>query len=81
MIDDDIRKLTDRDDQAALHCLEADIWKREANVASARHNGRRLASWPAAILVVAVLSSTTTGLPTVDLAAASPKPKHSALRA
>jgi hypothetical protein len=60
MIDSDIHRLLARD-SSDLTGLEADIWRREAE---RRGNGavaRRLASWQAAVLALAVISSASVG--------------------
>ena len=74
MLEDDLRKLAQRDDRP-LSSLTADMWRREAELASAANSARRLMAWQAGVLAVAVVSSASFGL----AQAASLHPKHGAL--
>lgn len=69
MINDNIRALVARDDGANLDRLEADIWKAEAAARLSRHNGRRLASFQAGVLVFAIATSALAGIATAASAA------------
>jgi hypothetical protein len=60
MIEDDIRRLIVRDSRD-LAGLEGDIWKQEAFRRASQTVTRRLASWQAAVMAVAVVISATAG--------------------
>lgn len=60
MIEHDLQKLALRD-QSQLPNLEADIWRRESELVASRKSGRRIASWQAGVLAVAVISAASFG--------------------
>ncbi|MBS0521721.1 MAG: hypothetical protein JSR90_23715 [Proteobacteria bacterium] len=61
MIDDDIRKLVERDRGADLGALEADIWRREGLLRTRRRTTRRVAAWQGAVMAVAIAGSASAG--------------------
>ena len=65
MIDDDIRRLDEREVDYSLSRLESDIWQGVAARAQQRVAARRTASFQGAIMIVAVLSSAAAGLSAV----------------
>lgn len=69
MMENTIHKLVERDAGANLDRLEADIWKAEAATRLSRHNGRRLASLQAGVLVFAIATSALAGISTAANAA------------
>lgn len=71
MIEKDIQKLLDRDSAFDLRRLEADVWKREANVSATQRANRLLASWQAAVIVFAVFGSAAAGISTARSAAST----------
>jgi hypothetical protein len=60
MFEDDIRRLIARDSRD-LAGLEGDIWKQEAIRRAGQTVTRRLASWQAAVMAIAVVISATAG--------------------
>lgn len=60
MVDQEIEKLIARD-RHELSNLEVAIWDAEARRAAARTEVRRIVSWQAAIMLVAVLGSASFG--------------------
>ncbi|SJZ31776.1 hypothetical protein SAMN02745126_00253 [Enhydrobacter aerosaccus] len=61
MIDDDIRKLVERDHRADLGALEADVWRREGLLRTRRNTTRRIAVWQGVMMAVAVAGSASAG--------------------
>jgi hypothetical protein len=60
MVEYDIHRLIARDSRD-LAGLEGDIWKQEAFRRASQTVTRRLASWQAAVMVIAVVISATAG--------------------
>jgi hypothetical protein len=61
MIENDIQRLVSRDSGFDLSSLQKDIWVREALIQGGRAATRRLVSWQALVLVVAIVSSAEAG--------------------
>ncbi len=61
MIDDDIRKLVERDRRADLGGLEADVWRREGTLRARQRTTRRVAAWQGLVMAVAIVGSATAG--------------------
>jgi hypothetical protein len=68
MLDQALAKLVTRD-IPSLDGIEAAIWEREAQRTSSRAATRKLVSWQAAIMLIAIFSSASLG---VSVAAQSP---------
>ena len=68
MIDREILRLVERDAQLDLSELERDIWVLERS----KHATRRLVSWQAVVMVVAIAGSATVGS---SLGLHSPRPQ------
>ena len=61
MIEDDIRRLAEREHGTDLGRLEADIWRREAVFQACRRAMRRVVIWQGVLLAGAVIGSATAG--------------------
>jgi hypothetical protein len=61
MIDDDIRKLIERERGTDLGGLEADIWRREAALQAHRRATQRVAAWQGVVMAVAMIGSAGAG--------------------
>ena len=57
MLESEIQGLAARDNQTDLGRLESDIWAREANILRDRGAMRRLMSWQALVMALAVVGS------------------------
>ena len=62
MIDDDMRRLDDRPLDRSLSGLEADIWHGVATRARQRQAARRVTSYQAVVMVIALLGSAAIGI-------------------
>ena len=62
MIDDDIRRLGERDHDRSLNRLESDIWRGVAARARRREAARKITSFQGAIMILALLGSAAAGL-------------------
>jgi len=60
MLDQDFQRLVARDGKP-LDDLEADIWRRETETLSVRAATRKIASWQAAVAVIAIICSASFG--------------------
>jgi hypothetical protein len=74
MIEDDIDALMKRDALVSLQALEADVWRQEAVAVATMRASHRIASWQAAILVAAVMSSAAVGILTATRSDSGPRP-------
>jgi hypothetical protein len=61
MIDDDIRKLVERDRRTGLAGLEADVWRRDAALRADRRDVRRLTALQGLLMAVAIVGSAGAG--------------------
>jgi hypothetical protein len=61
MIEKDILLLIIRDDGFDLSSLQNDIWARESLIRGGRAATRRLVSWQAVVMAVAIVGSATAG--------------------
>lgn len=61
MLEDDIRLLVGRDSDFDLSALQTNVWMKEAHIRVRKAAARRLASWQAVVMVLAVVGSATAG--------------------